>query len=142
MSIPAATGFNSEVLNLRGQIIPVINLRKFYGYPEQEQENGSSRLIICRDGKQMIALRVDSIVTIYKQEQFYATPSLNAQLKPRQDTLDRLIEFAGEGQMTEHVLVVNTRNLINNHLRQDMPVQIQGVQFKEIESEGASFTDN
>jgi len=141
MSIPAATGFNAEVLNLRGQIIPVINLRKFYGYPEQEEEGNSFKLIICRDGKQVIALQVDSIVTIYKQEQFFATPSLNAQLKPRQDTLDRLIEFVGEEQVTKHVLVVNTRNLINNHLRQDLPVAQQGVQYSEMEREGAPITE-
>ena len=141
MSIPAATGFNAEVLNLRGQIVPVINLRKFYGYPEPEEEGNSFRLIICRDGQQMIALQVDSIVTIYKQEQFYATPSLNAQLKPRQDTLDRLIEFVGEEQLTKHVLVVNTRNLINNHLRQDLPIGHQGVQYSEMERESASLTE-
>jgi len=141
MSIPAATGFNAEVLNLRGQIIPVINLRKFYGYPEQEEESNSFRLIICRDGKQVIALQVDSIVTIYKQEQFYATPSLNAQLKPKQDTLDRLIEFVGDEQLTKHVLVVNTRNLINNHLRQDLPVTQQSVQYSETEREDAPITE-
>lgn len=141
MSIPGATGFNSAVLNLRGRIIPVINLRKFYGYPEQEQEGGSSRLIICRDGKQIIALQVDGIVTIYKQEQFYATPSLNAQLKPRQDTLDRLIEFAGEEQVTEHVLVVNTRNLINNHLRQEPPVAHLNAHHIEMETEDVSLTE-
>lgn len=141
MSIPAATGFNAEVLNLRGRIIPVINLRKFYSYPEQEEEDNSFKLIICRDGKQVIALQVDSIVTIYKQEQFFATPSLNAQLKPRQDTLDRLIEFVGEEQVTKHVLVVNTRNLINNHLRQDLPVAQQNVQYSEMEREGAPITE-
>ncbi len=123
MSIPAATGFDSEVLNLRGQIIPVINLRQFYGYPEptnKNDKNNSCKLIICRDGKQVIGLQVDSIITIYKQEQYYPTPSLNAQLQPKKDTLDRLIEFTGEGTVTEHVLVVNTHNMINNHLRQNI----------------------
>lgn len=123
MSIPAATGFDSEVLNLRGQIIPVINLRQFYGYPEpknNKDKNNRCKLIICRDGKEVIGLQVDSIITIYKQEQYYPTPSLNAQLQPKKDTLDRLIEFTGEETVTEHVLVVNTHNMINNHLRQNI----------------------
>ncbi len=117
MTIPGAHGFDSRVLNLRGQVIPVINLRNFYDFPEQDTNNKSSRLIICRDGTNTVALQVDNIITIYKQEEFHTTPSLNPQLQPKKDTLDRLIEFVGELGVKEHVLVVNTRNLINNHLR-------------------------
>jgi len=144
MSIPTATGFDSEVLNLRGQIIPVINLRQFYGYPEpenREDKKNNFKLIICRDGKQVIGLQVDSIVTIYKQEQYYPTPSLNAQLQPKKDTLDRLIEFIGESKVTEHVLVVNTHNLINNHLRQNISSPRQALQYKEVELDEESFPE-
>jgi len=119
LSIPSATGFDAEVINLRGAIIPVINLRSFYGYPARIDEEEISRLIICRDNDRTIALQVDSIVTIYKQEQFHPTPSLNPQLQPRKDTLNHLIEFVGEQGIKEHVLVVNTINLIRNHLQQD-----------------------
>ncbi len=121
LAIPSATGFDSEVINLRGAIIPVINLRAFYSYPERNKNNGSSRLIICSDNDRVIALQVDKIITIYKQEQFHPTPSLNPQLQPRKDTLDHLIEFVGELGVKEHVLVVNTSNLIRNHLRQPPP---------------------
>jgi len=60
---------------------------------------------------------VDTIITIYKQEEFHETPSLKPQLQNRKDTLDRLIEFIGEQGLAEHVLVVNTENLIKNHLQ-------------------------
>lgn len=119
MAIPAATGFDSEVINLRGEIIPVVNLRKFYGYPKKKERENSSRLIICRDSKLTIALQVDSIKTIYKQEQFHPTPSLNPQLQPRKNTLNHLIEFIGDQGVKEHVLVVNTHALIRDHLQQD-----------------------
>ena len=118
LALPGATGFDSKIINLRGQIIPVVNLRSFYNYPEQQSANSSSRLIICQNGKQPVALQVDAIITIYKQEEFHETPSLNAQLQERQDTLDRLIEFIGEEGIVEHVLVVNAANLINNHLQE------------------------
>ena len=118
LRIPSATGFDSEVINLRGKIIPVINLRTFYGYPDRPETADRSRLIICRDNKLTIALQVDTIKTIYKQEQFHSTPSLNPQLQPRKDTLDHLIEFMGDQGVKEHVLVVNTQNLIRNHLQQ------------------------
>lgn len=121
LAIPSASGFDAEVINLRGAIIPVVNLRNFYGYPERTDTENSSRLIICRYENRTIALQVDTIITIYKQEQFHLTPSLNPQLQPRKDTLDHLIEFVGEIGVKEHVLVVNTQNLIRNHLRQDIP---------------------
>ena len=141
MSIPAATGFDAAVINLRGQIIPVINLRQFYGYPQQEKDENDFKLIICRDGKQVIGLQVDRIVTIYKQEQYYPTPSLNAQLQPKRDTLDRLIEFIGEGQTTEHVLVVNTHNMINNHLRPDISSLNHTLQYEESEIDEESLPE-
>jgi purine-binding chemotaxis protein CheW len=117
LSLPGASGFDSKILNLRGQIVPVVNLRSFYGYTNGQAADSNSRLIICQSKNQLVALQVDSIVTIYKQEQFHKTPSLNPQLQPRKDTLDRLIEFVGEKEITEHVLVINTANIICNHLQ-------------------------
>ncbi|BCL62219.1 hypothetical protein DGMP_29120 [Desulfomarina profundi] len=119
LPVPGANGFDASVFNLRGQVIPVINLRKFYGYPDQSGNENNSKLIICRDGKRVIGLQVDAIITIYKQEQFHATPSLNPQLQPKKDTLDRLIEFIGDKKIKEHLLILNIHNLINNHLRHD-----------------------
>lgn len=142
MPIPGANGFDSKVLNLRGQVIPVVNLRSFYNYPEQDEENSNSRLIICQDGKHVVALQVDSIITIYKQEEFHNTPSLNPQLQPKKDTLDRLIEYANEQGITEHVLVINTRNLLNNHLRQDISNKSsQAIAYNETEEKTAPLTD-
>lgn len=141
MPIPGAQGFDSKILNLRGQVIPVIDLRSFYNYPEQETKRSNSRLIICRDGKHTVALQVDNIVTIYKQEEFHATPSLNPQLQPKKDTLDRLIEFVGEQGIAEHVLVINTHNLINNYLRKDVTSTEQTITYQETEEKIDSLTN-
>jgi purine-binding chemotaxis protein CheW len=115
MAIPGATGFNSQIINLRGQIVPVVNLRSFYNYPPK---NGAekSKLIICKGRSSTLALEVDRIATIYKQEEFHATPSLNSQFAEKKDTLDRLIDFVGHDGLNEHVLVVNIDNLVQNHL--------------------------
>ncbi len=117
LNIPAATGINDGVINLRGEIIPVVNLRRFYNFPEKSTTQSGTKLIICRLKSQIVALEVDNIVTIYKQEKFYATPSLKPQFKKVQDTLDRLIEFKDNLGIAEHVLVVNVHNLAQNHLR-------------------------
>ncbi len=116
MGIPRATGFTTQVLNLRGQIVPIVNLRNFYNYPCRQAGATKNKLIICRGGSGIVALEVDRIVTIYKQEQFHETPSLNSQLAERKDTLDRLIDFNNAGGVSEHVLVVNVDNLMRNHM--------------------------
>ncbi len=116
-SLPGAQGFDAQILNLRGQILPVVNLRTFYNFTKSQSVEQNSRLIICRNNGHLVALQVDSIITIFKQEEFHETPSLNPQFDGREDTLNHLIEFAGEEGITEHVLVINIANLINNHLQ-------------------------
>lgn len=115
MVLPAATGFDRRVLNLRGQIVPVINLATFYGLPA-DGDGRDKKLIIARNQARTIALEVDRILTIYKQVQYQQTPSLNPQLSPRKDTLDRLIEFVGDTGVKEHVLVINIQAMMDNHL--------------------------
>ena len=116
MGVPGVTGFSSQVINLRGQIVPVICLREFYNYPLINRRAEKSKLIICKKQSRTVALEVDRIVTIFKQEEFHSTPSLNPQLAGRKDTLDRLIDFIGKDGMSEHVLVVNIDNLMRNHM--------------------------
>jgi purine-binding chemotaxis protein CheW len=116
MGIPGVTGFSSQVINLRGQVVPVVCLREFYNFPSKNRQAEKSKLIICKRQSHIVALEVDRIVTIFKQEEFHATPSLNPQLAGRKDTLDRLIDFMGNDGMSEHVLVVNIDNLMRNHM--------------------------
>ncbi|OQX10897.1 MAG: hypothetical protein BWK76_19975 [Desulfobulbaceae bacterium A2] len=116
LHVPGAGGYARGVINLRGVVVPVVNLRSFYQYAEPPAGQAASKLIICHGAAGTVALEVDGIVTIFKQEKFYDTPSLNPQLSPKKDTLDRLIEFVGEEGIQEHVLVVNVQNLITNHL--------------------------
>ncbi|MGL1931913.1 MAG: chemotaxis protein CheW [Desulfotalea sp.] len=104
------------LLILRGQAIPVLNLSKFYGYEDNQEDNKLNKIIIAKSAGQLLALQVDDIVTIYKQEQFYKTPSLRSNLDHLKDTLDRLVEYVDEDDIKNHVLVLNIYNILNNHL--------------------------
>jgi purine-binding chemotaxis protein CheW len=106
MTLPASTGFDRRVLNLRGSVIPVIDLQAFYGYADEEPPE-EKKLIVARSRGRVVALEVDRILTIHKQVQYKLTPSLNPQLSDKKDTLDRLIEFVNESGLREHVLVIN-----------------------------------
>jgi len=116
MGIPGVSGFSSGVINLRGEVVPVVNLREFFGSKKGKSSLAEHKLIICRSESRTVALEVDSIVTIYKQEQYQNTASLKPDLAKKEDTLDRLIVFDGGVGKKEHVLVVNIHNLIRNHL--------------------------
>jgi len=114
MPIPSAQRHDTEVINLRGLVVPVVNMRRFYGYPDRNRSG--EQLIICRTESVTVALEVDNINTIYKQEQHFDTPSLNEQFQAKKDTLDRLIDFSDQAGVQKHVLVINIRNLVCNHL--------------------------
>lgn len=116
LGLPGETGYKTGVINLRGKVVPVINLRNFFSYENGESGESDKKLIICRTSDRTVALEVDSIVTIYKQEQYQNTSSLNPDLAKKEDVLDRLIVFQGDSERSEHVLVLNIHNLIRNHI--------------------------
>jgi purine-binding chemotaxis protein CheW len=116
MPTPDSRGYRRGVINLRGRVVPVISLRHFYSFPEDENAMDEKKLIICTSNGQYLALEVDSIITISKQEKSYAAPSLRRELADKQDTLDRLINFALETEKAQHALAVNIPILIKNHL--------------------------
>lgn len=118
IKVPKSTGYTRGVINLRGEVVPVVDLRNFYNYPPRKKDV-ATKLIICKAHDQTVALEVDNIVTIFKQEQYHATPSLGNQLRDKKDTVDRLIEYLNPEGLKEHVLVVNTHSLIRNHLQVD-----------------------
>ena len=116
LNLPGESGFRVGVINLRGNVVPVINLRKFFSYEKDETTKGEQKLVICNAGSRTVALEVDSIVTIYKQEQYQSTTSLNTEIADKKDVLDRLIVFENGMNSREHVLVLNVHNLIRNHI--------------------------
>lgn len=120
MPVPAMGGFLSGIIDLRGQMVPVVNLRLFFGYdPADDGGGGNDKYIIAQSAEGRVALTVDDIVTIQKQQKFFHTPALNPRLRPRQDILDRTIELITEDDVSESVLVINVQNLIGNYLELD-----------------------
>lgn len=117
MPIANGSGLVHGIINLRGRVVPVIGLRQFFGCPEAVTTPATGKLIIGRANGNLVALLVDEIVTIYKQEQYHATPSLRPELQAKKDALDRLIEFINGEGLKEHVLVVNVANILRNHLQ-------------------------
>lgn len=59
--IPRSPSFVEGVINLRGSIIPVIDLRKRFGLPVGEATK-ASRIVVVEAAGQMIGMIVDAVV--------------------------------------------------------------------------------
>jgi len=58
--VPNSPDFVSGVINLRGRIIPVINMRKRFGFPEKEPDK-NTRIIVVELGEIIVGFIVDAV---------------------------------------------------------------------------------
>ena len=58
-SVPNAPAFVEGVVSVRGEVIPVVNLRKRFGFADAPA-SGRSRMLVVRQGKRTVGLLVDS----------------------------------------------------------------------------------
>jgi purine-binding chemotaxis protein CheW len=63
--VPKAPDFLEGVMNLRGRIVPVVDLKKRFKLPAVE-ETSQSRVIITEVGDQFIGLWVDKVTEVLK----------------------------------------------------------------------------
>ncbi len=63
--LPNAPPMVEGILNVRGDIIPLINLRKRLGLPDRPLSL-TDHFIVARDGNRLIALRVDRVLNLQR----------------------------------------------------------------------------
>lgn len=114
-TLPHVTG----IVQVRGQIVPVIDLRLLFGEPEAQAEL-DTRIIVVVLGERTVGLRVDSSREVLKleEEQFHATPTVVsersrgfvrgvARVGPRLLMLLNLVKVLGEEELhdnQDHIL--------------------------------------
>ncbi|RMG87875.1 MAG: purine-binding chemotaxis protein CheW [Candidatus Dadabacteria bacterium] len=63
--VPHAPGFVEGVVNLRGQVIPVVDLRKRFGLPPRERDR-STRIVVVELGEKVVGFIVDSVSEVLR----------------------------------------------------------------------------
>lgn len=63
--IPRAPTFVEGVINLRGQVIPVIDLRKRFGLPAAER-NGAARIVVVEMNGNRVGVVVDAVLEVMR----------------------------------------------------------------------------
>ncbi len=84
--IPEAPSFIQGVINLRGQIIPVVDLGKQFGFAPQEKVPESARIVVTWLKGQAVGILVDEVPEVLRipAEDIEPTPEL-IQTKIRRD---------------------------------------------------------
>jgi len=90
VSLPDAPDTILGLINMRGNIIPAVNIRKKFRLPERETEI-NDRIIICLHGKRRIAFFVDMVEGVFE----FSKRQLNeaAEIFPE---MERFIEGVGK----------------------------------------------
>ena len=63
--IPGSAAFVKGMINLRGVVIPVIDLRQRFGFPEADNDK-DTRIIVISTEKQDIGMIVDSVTEVLR----------------------------------------------------------------------------
>ena len=76
--IPNTTSNIKGIINLRGEVIPLFNLRNKFGYENLNQYTDESRFVIINIGEMSIALEAEEVHNIGEvtEEQIHELPSI------------------------------------------------------------------
>ena len=99
--IPESPSFIEGVTNLRGQIIPVIDLAKQFGLASQEKLPESARIVVTEVKGQTVGMIVDEVPEVIKipEENIEPTPEL-IQTEIRKDYIK------GVGKLENRLIVL------------------------------------
>jgi len=111
---PFALRFVDGVYSLRGELVPLINVRKLYGLPEKEEAAAKVLIFQAEGGK--YGLLVDSIDEIMRTtgNNFLTAPSFKreASVKTISEDVVGCLNVPGDNMMTHPALVLNIPSLM------------------------------
>ncbi len=99
--IPESSSFIQGVMNLRGQVIAVIDLAKRFGIPPREELSESARIVVTEIGKHTIGILVDEVPEVARLTKEDIEPAPEAiQGKGERDYIK------GVGKLGERLIVI------------------------------------
>ncbi len=103
--LPRSLDFVEGVINMRGEVLPVIDLRKRFGLPEAERTD-ESRIIIVEVEERMVGLIVDSV------REVLSMPDEQIQEAPSQVAGGKTDLIMGVGKVEDRMLIILDLNRI------------------------------
>lgn len=97
--VPKAPAFVEGVINLRGRIIPVLNLRRRFGMPDAERTS-KSRIVVVNVKGRTVGLIVDSVSEVLR------VPKTTIEPPPSLDTAIGAEFIQGVGRIKDRLLIL------------------------------------
>ncbi|MDX9971573.1 MAG: chemotaxis protein CheW [FCB group bacterium] len=109
-SVPRAPSFVDGVTNLRGSVVPVINIRKFFGLPTKERDDRTRIIIVDMNGVKT-GLCVDQVNEVLRitRSSIEATPAIIAS-RGENDYMDGVCKF-GDGKRM--IMIINVKRMLS-----------------------------
>jgi len=109
--VPCTPSFVFGIVNIRGQVLSIIDLKKFFGLPEKGITN-LNRVIILDNGKMAFGVLADLIVGVrsVRIADIHATPAHLSQIEAeylKGMTEDGLVILSAEKILADKKIVVN-----------------------------------
>lgn len=78
VSVPHAPAFVEGVTNLRGSVLPVIDLRKRFGLPPSDTTNDTRIVVVNMEGNRKVGMIVDAVTEVLTipEESIEPTPPI------------------------------------------------------------------
>lgn len=82
--VPGAPGYVLGIINLRGNVVTVIDTRTRFGLPTTERDD-SSRIVIIESEQQVVGILVDSVAEVVelRQSEIDTAPSIGSEESSR-----------------------------------------------------------
>lgn len=107
IEFPKVPEFVEGIINLRGDVVPIVDLRKRLHLPFKERTK-DSRVIIVRLSKKTIGLIVDNVTKTVE----FSTDELSDPPEGIRDVSDKYIKAVGKTE-EDIVTILNVREILN-----------------------------
>lgn len=111
--VPQMPGFTLGVINIRGSIVPVFDLRKKFGLPEKAFDK-QTKLLVAEVKGALLGFVVDAILNNIKIKRASIDPSPNVVMKIEQECIE------GLGQMEDRMIIILNINKLDESINKDI----------------------
>ncbi len=98
--VPQTSRFVGGVINLRGRVIPIIDLRQRFGVPCNDGMNGGGRIIVVNSNGKVVGLIVDSVSEIMRLDASTIEPPPDFMGTVKSDYID------GVGKLKDRLIIL------------------------------------
>lgn len=98
--VPQMPGFVEGVINLRGNVIPIVNLRKKFGLEDREGDKQTRIIVVNVAGKKVRGFIVDAVEQVLRLSEEQIAPAPDVELSVNKEYLK------GVGKLDDRLLIL------------------------------------